>query len=245
MTRPRSTLLSLVFVVLAVASTAAQTSSLAPVLAPTLALTPSPDLSRYRQFQLGMSPAEVVAKTSSATEVRTLSERPALIQELVWYPPRALGARPDTEAVREVVFTFYAGELCRMLIEYDRLRTEGLTADDMVDALVLPYGVAMRPSTSRMASISKGSHLGDEVLATWGDAQFTLALFRPSYLSSFGLAVAERRLDGLARGASEEARRLDAADAPQRERARQHAQAEALRLKQLDARTANKGTFKP
>jgi hypothetical protein len=245
MTRPRSILLNLALAIGAATSAAAQTSALAPVLAPTLALSPAPDLSRYRQFQLGMSPADVAAQTNGASEVRTLSERPALIQEMVWYPPRALGTRPDTEAVREVVFTFYAGELCRILIEYDRLRTEGLTADDMVDALVLPYGVAMRPSTSRMASISKGSYLGDEVLATWGDAQFTLALFRPSYLSSFGFAVAERRLDGLARGASEEARRLDAADAPQRERARQQAQAEALRLKQRAARTANKGTFKP
>ena len=84
MTLTRSTLLALALVMAAVASPAAQTSALAPVLAPSLALTPSPDLSRYRQFQLGMSPADVVAQTSGAAEVRTLSERPALIQELVW-----------------------------------------------------------------------------------------------------------------------------------------------------------------
>jgi hypothetical protein len=220
---------------------------IAVATAPVSAQQPAsaPDLSRYRQFQLGTTLAAVAAQVGPAPEVRVVHQRPVLIQEMVWYPPRSLGTLPDEEAVREVVFTFYDGALYRMLIEYDRHRTEGLTAGDIVDALAVQYGAATRPPVAIMASLSKGSHLSDEILANWDDPGFALTLFRPTYLSSFGLVMTERRLEGLARRATDEATRLDAQEAPQRDRDRQLAQGEETRAKQAKARQTNKGTFRP
>lgn len=205
----------------------------------------APDLSRYRQFHLGMTLAAVAQEVGPAPDVRVIHQRPALIQELTWHPPRPLGTDPDNETVREVVFTFYNGELCRLVIEYDRRLTEGLTVDDMVEALAVRYGPASRPRLAIMRSLSRGSNLSDEILASWEDPGFALMLFRPTYLSAYGLAVTERRLDGLARRASEEATRLDAQEAPQRDREQQQANKEAARVKLEKARHANKGTFRP
>jgi hypothetical protein len=214
-----------------------------------IAVTPvsaqSQDLSRYRQFRLGMTLEAVTHEVGPTPEVRVIHRRPALIQELAWHPPRPLAKLPDDEAVREVLFTFYEGELCRMLIDYDRWRTEGLTTDDILVALAPQYGPATRPRMAIMASISKGSHLGDEILANWEDARFAHTLFRPTYLSSFGLVMTERRLDGLARRAIKDALRLDLHEAPERERDRARAQNEEARVKEVKARQTNKRTFRP
>jgi len=205
----------------------------------------APDLSRYREFHLGMSMATVTEQVGPTPEVRLVHQRPALIQELTWYPPRSSGALPDEEAVRQVVFTFYEGELCRMVIEYDRQRTEGLTVDDMLEALAVKFGPATRPRVVIMASLSEGSHLSDEILANWQDSRSALTLFRPSYLSTFGLMVTDRRLDRLARRATDAALRLDAQEAPQRDEDRKLAQGEEERVRLAKARQSNKGTFRP
>jgi hypothetical protein len=204
-----------------------------------------PDLSRYRQFRLGMTLAAVAHEVGPTPEVRVIHQRPALIQELAWHPSHPLAKLPDEEAVREVLFTFYEGELWRMVIDYDRWRTEGLTTDDILEALAPQYGRATRPRKAIMASISNGAHFSDEILANWKDARFAHTLFRPTYLSSFGLLVTERRLDGLATRAIQEADRLDVDEAPQRHEERQRAQAEEARVKQDKARLTNKGTFRP
>jgi hypothetical protein len=203
------------------------------------------DLAGYRAFQMGMSPAAVSAEVGPSPQVRVVHERPALIQELVWYPTRVDGILPEDEVVRSVVFTFYAGELCRMVIEYDRRRTEGLTADDVIEVLAARYGPASRPRVPMMASLAGGSYLGDAVVASWQDSRFTLTLFQPSFLSSFGLSIIDRRLDGLARQAAAEATRLDSVEGPQRERDRRAVLDEASRVRLGKAREANKATFRP
>ena len=213
--------------------------AVAPVSAQT------PDLSRYRQFRLGMTLAAVTHVVGPTPEVRVIHQRPALIQELAWHPPRPVAKLSDDEVVREVLFTFYEGELCRMLIDYDRWRTEGLTTDDLLEALAPQYGPATRPRLAILASISKGSHFSDEILANWEDARFAHTLFRPASLYTFGLVMTERRLDGLARRAIKDALRLDLYEAPQRERDRERAQNEEARVKEVKARQTNKGTFRP
>jgi hypothetical protein len=202
----------------------------------------APDLSRYRQFHLGMTVAAVAQLVGPAPEVRVIHQRPALLQELTWYPRRTL---PDDEAVQEVVFTFYDGKLCRLVIEYDGRSTAGLTTDDMVEALSVQYGQASRPRAAIMGSLSRGSHLSDELLATWVNPGHALTLFRPMFLSSFGLVITERRLDSLARRAADEATRLDAQETARRDRDRQGAQNEETRVKLAKARQANKGKFRP
>lgn len=203
------------------------------------------DLSRYRQFQLGMAPEAVLALAGPSAAVRVVHERPVLIQELTWDTPRVMGLLPDDDAVRSIVFSFHAGALYRILVEYDRQRTEGLTSDDVVEALAARYGRASRPQTPTMASLSKASYLGDRVVATWRDARFSVTLFQPSYLSTFGLSLVDRRLDDVVRRAIEAATRLEAQEAPQRERDRQAVADEEARLKSNKAREANKPTFRP
>jgi hypothetical protein len=48
------------------------------------------DLSRYREFQLGMSLVAVAQQVGITPEGRVLHQRPGLIQELMWLPHWAL-----------------------------------------------------------------------------------------------------------------------------------------------------------
>ena len=87
------------------------------------------DLSQYRHFRLD-SDLKGLAKQAEVdpSEVKTIHEYPAAIQELSW--------RGESEdSVRGILFSFYNTELFRMVVDYDRYNTEGLTADDMIDAL--------------------------------------------------------------------------------------------------------------
>ena len=44
------------------------------------------DLSRYRQFQLGMSLVTVARQADISAEARVIHRRPELIQDLMWLP---------------------------------------------------------------------------------------------------------------------------------------------------------------
>ena len=103
------------------------------------------DLSSYRDFQFGMNLGTVAVQAGmNPTEAKTLHQRPALIQEL-WWQRSFGGSSPLTDPVREVVFSFYGGALFRMVVNYDRYRTEGLTDEDMIEAISAKYGIAARP----------------------------------------------------------------------------------------------------
>ncbi len=93
------------------------------------------DLSRYRNFGFGTD-VSTVAKEAGASpaQARVVTSRPALIQELEWHP-QPLGSSTHTEAVQQVVFSFYNGELYRIVVNYDHYETEGLTANDIVQAV--------------------------------------------------------------------------------------------------------------
>src|SRR5712692_5881515 len=84
------------------------------------------DLSRYREFQLGMDLSAAIkqAKTEPP-EAKLIHQRPAVIQELAWQPQRLIGPSAETEPVSEVIFSFYNGELFRIVVNYDRYKTEG------------------------------------------------------------------------------------------------------------------------
>src|SRR5688500_16829490 len=100
------------------------------------------DLDRYRDFRLGSS-AALVAKAAGTTEARdlkTLHLRPALIQQLQWRAPYRPEQGIGLDPVREVVFRFVDDQLFQMLVTYERSRTEGLTAADMIAAISTTYG---------------------------------------------------------------------------------------------------------
>ncbi|MEP7274419.1 MAG: hypothetical protein ABI882_23205, partial [Acidobacteriota bacterium] len=114
-------------------------------LAFTTYLLSAQDLSKYRGFHL-TSTLPVVAKQlqMKATDAKTIHKRPATIQELEWQSPY-LDPKQPADSVRNVLFRFYNGELFRMVVSYDRERTEGLTVADLIEALSVKYGDATRP----------------------------------------------------------------------------------------------------
>ena len=205
------------------------------------------DLSRYREFQVGMSLLTVAQQADITAEARVIHRRPELIQDLMWLPApsSAPGALTQGDSARKVLFSFYNDQLFRIVVTYDRERTEGLTADDMVEAISATYGIPMLPVTRNGASSAPAASANDKLLAYWEDPHCSLSLFHSSYLSAFGLVVLSKRLDTLARVATVEAFLLDEQEAPQREIERQQNQTAESRVKQETARRVNKATFRP
>jgi hypothetical protein len=208
---------------------------------------PAHDLSRYREFQLGMSLVTVARQADLTAEARVIHRRPELIQDVMWLPaPSSVpGASTQGDSARKILFSFYNDQLFRIVVTYDRERTEGLTADDMVEAISATYGIPMLPVTGNRPSSAPAANASDKLLAHWEDAQGSLSLFQSSYLSAFGLVVLSKRLDTLARVATVEAILLDEQEAPQREVERQRNQTPESRMKQETARRVNKATFRP
>ena len=203
------------------------------------------DFSRYRSFRLGTDLATIAGQARmDPSQAKVVHRRPALIQELKWRP-QPLGPSIQAEAVSEVVFSFYNGELYRLVVNYDRYKTEGLTAEDLIAAISATYGSA----TKGAAEIVLPSIYGDdetlEILARWEDAEYSFNLVRFSYQPNFTLVAVSKRLDVLARAAVIEAVRLDVQEAPQKEIALQNRQAEENRVHQEKARLANKPGFRP
>jgi len=86
------------------------------------------DFSKYRHFTLGMSLTKLLERTDQKmSDVKTIHGRPALIQELAWWPPNVPGALVRSDSVNQILFSFYNGELYKMSVTYDRPSTEGLT----------------------------------------------------------------------------------------------------------------------
>jgi hypothetical protein len=202
------------------------------------------DLSKYRSFEFGSSLATIAHQTGVAAEqARALQSRPASIQELDWRP-QALGPAAKAEAVKSVVFTFLNGELFRMVIEYDRYETEGLTADDMISAISANYGPASRPAAGA-PTLSDQYADREELIARWGNEQSGFELIRSSYGPSYRLIGASTVLETRAATASAEAARLDAIDASSREAANVARQDEQDRLRLEGTRAVNRPKFKP
>jgi len=205
------------------------------------------DLSRYREFRLGMNLLALAKQADmQPSEARAIHQRPAVIQELEWRPQSSLTSSSQADPVSEVLFTFYNGELFRMVVNYDRHRTEGLTDEDMVEAISAKYGTATRPEAKIILFSSFHVYNDSEkVIARWEDSQYSFNLFRSSYQPTFGMLVFSKQLDGAARAAIVEAIRLDEQEAPQREIEAQKRQEEENRAAQEKARLANRVGFRP
>jgi hypothetical protein len=202
------------------------------------------DLSQYRDIQFGTDlPAVAKQVGVSASEAKVIHSRPALIQELAW-SPRALASSPHTESANNVIFSFYNGELYRIVINYDRYEIEGLTAEDIIDAISVKYGTAAKLAAPvEPAQDRYGDQ--EDVIARWQDPQYCFNLTRSSYGHGFSLIGVMTRLDSQAHIAILEAKRLDDQEAPQREAARVASEQEAARDKLEKARLVNKPRFRP
>jgi hypothetical protein len=208
------------------------------------ALGAAGDLSKYRDFQLGTG-LPVVAKEAGveASLAKAVHRRPALIQELAWRP-RPMGASSHTEAVDGVVFSFYDGTLFRIVVRYDRYETEGLTADDMVEAISATYGPAVRPTIPKVVEPGQYSEQ-EQILARWEDTSYRFELASTSYGPTFRLTGVMKSVEAQAATANLEARRLDDLEAPQRDAARLATEEESAKAKLEKARLVNRPKFRP
>jgi hypothetical protein len=201
----------------------------------------------YRDFQLGGNlPAISALVGVPASDAKTLHERPALLQDLEWRRGYTGGNETAVDPVQQIAFSFYDDQLFRLVIDYDRDRTEGMTDADMVEAISTMYGTPVKPAakTNRPALTRVDEESGTR-LAAWGGGEYAAVLYRSSYASGFRMVVTSPRLTALARKAEAQALRLEERDAPQRERARQQKEAETERAAKAKARSANKAGFKP
>lgn len=199
----------------------------------------------YRDFQLGSDIASVAsASGASASDVKTLHARPATLQELEWRPPYAVSAGTLPDPVQQIAFSFYNDQLFRLVVDYDRERTEGMTDADMIEAISTMYGSPVAARAAR-APLPRTDEESGPRIAGWGNAEYTAVLYRLSYASGLRLVVTSVRLSALARTAEAQALRLDERDAPERERARQKKETDDARASKAKARLANKATFKP
>jgi hypothetical protein len=206
----------------------------------------APDLSRYRVFQFGETlPAVAKQAGLELSDVKLIHQRPAVIQELEWPIWLAGGSSPRRDPVKTIMFSFFNGELFRIVVNYNRNETEGLTTGDMIEAISATYGAATQPSGTEIAFSSTEVYNDSEaVSARWEDAQYSFNLYRSNYQPTFGMIAFSKRLDALARAATTEAIRLDAQEAPRREIQRQQKEDDEKRGVLEKARQENKNNFR-
>ena len=218
--------------------------STAGIVISTASISARPELARYRSFQFGMSVVTVARTAGISPEPRIVHRRPELIQELMWLPPQLMTREEESDSARKVVFSFYNDQLSRVVVSYDRSRTEGLTAEDLIEAISATYGGTALSAVGTAAG-SLAGNVDDRILARWNDADTSITLFRSKYLSTFGLVLLSKHLDALTTIAHAEAILLDEREAPARESARQQTRSDDDRLKEEAVRRVNKAAFKP
>ena len=201
----------------------------------------------YRQYALESSVAAVInVSRPRDTDPKTIHERPASIQEVVWRAPyMGLGGeRPDP--VHDVLFNFYDDRLYQIVVTYDRGRMAGLSNDDVIQALSATYGAPLL-ADARAARHALPLDVGSDMLvvAQWDSPRSLLTLVRRTDSAQFQLVLISKTLNPLARAAIAEARRLDALEAPQRERDHRTQALAAAVATAEKARAVNKAAFRP
>jgi hypothetical protein len=204
------------------------------------------DLSRYRGFQFGETlPAVAKQAGLEVSEAKLIHARPAVIQELEWAIWLSSDFSPQRDPVRTILFSFYNGELFRILVSYDPAETKGLTPADMTEAISAEYGTATNPPNIEIAFSSTQVYNDSEaIIARWQDSQYSFNLYRSSYQPTYGMIAFSKGLDALARTATAEAIRLDAVEAPQKAIQRQNQEDKKDRESLEKARQVNKSKFR-
>lgn len=201
------------------------------------------DLSSYRGLKLGMSLAAASKLAGTTTsDAKSVQKRPAVIQQVNW-DLRPTKANPKPDPVKDGLLSFYNGELFRIIVTYDRYKIEGMSADDLIQAISATYGPATKP-TAEIAYHSNYAEVAP-VLARWEDSENSYNLVRTGDRASFALVLFSKRLETLALASTVESARLDAEEAPQRELDKQKKRDDDDRLALDKARAVNKPNFRP
>jgi hypothetical protein len=201
------------------------------------------DLSSYRKFSLGTSLAELTKQVDPYSHWTTvIHQRPAVIQEMTFWSLHSSPSRVGVEPGSQILFSFYNGELYRIAVTFDRDATEGLTDEDMVQAVSARYGTGTRLYPGINLPTNDVFARSEEIIiARWEDSQNAVNLLRSGNMNSFRLAVFSKRLDAQAVAASTESVKLEKQEAPQKEIDRQKKEVDDLAI----ARQKNKVTFRP
>ena len=118
------------------------------------------DLSKYRDFSLGMSLPELSSQVDlRPLQTKLIQKHPVVIQELTCWPGGSSDYSLQADSVWQIFFSFYNGQLFRILVTYDQDATHGLTAEGhMVQAISTKYGTAMR--TAGKISLQRTNCIG-------------------------------------------------------------------------------------
>jgi hypothetical protein len=180
------------------------------------------DLSKYRDFSLGMSLPELSSQIDLRPLQTTLIQKhPAVIQELTCWPGGSSDYSHQTDSVWQIFFSFYNGELFRILVTYDRDATHGLTAEDMVQAISTKYGTPTRPVGEISFPTNELYRSTEKVIARWEDSQYSINLVRSRFLNSFSLVMFSKGLDAQAEAAIAKSLKMEGQEDPQKEIDRQ------------------------
>ena len=109
-------------------------------------LVSAQDRSRYRDYRIGDDLRTIAEQSGAALPMaRIIPHEPARCCRS-WSGGRStFAARArQSDAVARVTFGFYDDQLFRIVVDYDRLRTEGMTEADMVGAISETYGPPSR-----------------------------------------------------------------------------------------------------
>jgi hypothetical protein len=216
----------------------------AVILALVLLSTPilsGQDLSKYRNFSLGTSLTAVSKQIGEASQQANLiHQSPAVIQELTYWPLDSSNSPATVEPVSQILFSFYNGELYRIVVTYEKSAIEGLTEDDMVRAISVRYGTGTRlyPEINFQSNDVYASP--EKVIARWEDSLNSVDLLGSS-MNSFQLAVFSKRLNAQAEASIVESVKLEKEQAPQKEIDRQKKETDDLEA----ARLKNERIFRP
>jgi hypothetical protein len=203
------------------------------------------DLSTYRGMQFGMDLAAAAKQSDmKVTDAKAVHERPDLIQEIDWQPRASFAPDPvKVDPVQDALLSFFNGHLFRIVVMYDSHKTEGMSAEDMIDAISLTYGTATRPDVAIPFHCNYAE--AARVIARWESPEYSSDLVRTGDQISFAMVLYSKPLEALAEASTIRAVRLEAQEAPQREIDSQKKRQDAERLVLENARSVNKPNFQP
>jgi hypothetical protein len=200
------------------------------------------DFSKYRDFSLGMSLPELLSQVElRPLQTKLIQKHPAVIQELTCWPSGSSDYSRQTDSVWQIFFSFYNGELFRILVTYDQDATHGLTAEDVVQAVSTKYGTPARPVGEISFPTNELYRSTEKIIARWEDSQYSINLVRSRFLNSFALFMFSKQLDEQAEAAIAKSIKLEGQEVPQKEIDRQKKEADDLEA----ARQKNRKTFRP
>jgi len=221
---------------------AMRSSILCGVLLLTAPMLRAQDFSKYRNFSLGTNLAAVLKHTDQRlVDVKVTHDGSLLFQELTWHPANGIGVSYRSESVDELVFSFYKGELYKMLVTYERASTEGLTADDMVKSISAKYGPATTVALEIDSAGNEQYEVRQKPVASWEDSQYSFNLVRSSFSNAFELVIYTKRVNAEADAALAQAVKVDLQEAPQKAVEREKKEADDREV----MRQRNQKSFRP